>query len=211
MNSKRVITIAGILLVVLVGVAIGYIVKMQQLVMDEAELSNKICTEINPLSNERSKLYRESLSIGQSGDEKRYWKKTYEYLMISERVADAQKEWLASDKTFISKWDFKLLVPDYLQEIARLQFDAKKADLAAQEQTNLMLARYMLTPESTQTQLVNEILLKAQKRDELTEQMNKVWKEHENKFDIRVYFVQIPPDICANNRICIEGSQSCSF
>lgn len=187
--------IVGIIVLTII-LFMGYLFKYQQIVDEGSVLADEQCLNVEPLIKEKKALYDSSLQIlDASGSAEEYMTETSRYLGVSTKFIKAQREWLNKQRIFINRWDYKLLVPSYIQELSRLQFISREADVRSQE---ALEEAFTTSDNKRQLELSNTVIIEADNRNKADEDYNRIWKNYSNKFDIRTYFVNIPTSACLN-------------
>lgn len=196
MKKNKIIKILVGIIILTIILFMGYVFKYQQLVDEGSVLADEQCLTVDPLIKERKELYNNSLQIlDASGSADEYMAETSKYLVVSKKYTKAQKDWLSKQKAFINRWDYKLFVPSYIQDLSRLQFISREADVKAQE---ALEEAFIIKDNKKQLELSNIVMIETNKRNKADEEYDKIWKNYSNKFDVRVYFAKVPASACLN-------------
>ncbi len=197
MKKYKIIKIIFVIIVLIIILFMGYLWKYQQIVNEGSEIADRQCLIVQPLIDEKKSLYDNSLQPSiTSGDTEGYMNNNIKYLDISKKYIKAQEEWLAAQRKFISRWDYKLFAPSFIQDLSKQQFISRDADVEAQKALDESFA--VKDNPLRQYALADTVIKETAKRNKADSEYEKIWKIYSNKIDLRTYFIKVPQSACLN-------------
>ena len=193
---KTNLKIFGAFIILLILLFIGYNLKYQHLVNEGSTIAEEQCLKVNPLIAERKEVFSNTFEILQaSGNVEEYWDAQNKYIKVSTEYIKAQKDWLDKEKRFMGGWDFKLLTSQDIQEIAKLQYQAREADVKSQ---SALVEAFEISELNSEiaTELAQTSLEESNKRDKLYKELDELWSIHDSKFNLLAFFIRFPTSSC---------------
>ena len=183
-----------IILTIVIVAVVGYIIKYQQLVNVVSEIADEECLKVNPLLIERKNSYLASMKILQDlGGAKAYLNEMKNYINISKEFAIAQQAWLNTEKEYMNRWDYKLLVPSEMLKAGKAQYRSREADLNS---TKAFVELWNTKDPQKQKQLYSYIISQTKIVQQADDEYNKIWDKGYKGFNLGAYFTKIPPTKC---------------
>lgn len=183
-----------------------YIYKYQQIVNEGSYLADEHCIKVNPLVISRKNEYINQIQLMQaSASAQEVQDSISNYLEISNSYLTQEKIWLEKQKRFLSKWEFNLLMPQYIKEGANSQYSMYEADFLS---STYLTQAFFERDESKQMELSNKVLEETAKSKAAGDKYNAIWESEKGKTDWRYRFVRVLESKCPRENEDIPDVQN---
>lgn len=180
----------------------GYEFLFQQLVNEGSLIADKQCMDVNPLIIRRKNSYLNSMKIiSDKGSADDYMKELKNYLDVSNKFIAAERKWLNEEKTYMNRWDYKLILPAEIQRLGQLQYISREADVKS---TQAILDMLKTTDTNKQKEFVKVIVDQVKIGKDADYEYNQIY-EKGLPFDWRMKFVKVPPSKCPKENLNIPN------
>lgn len=196
MKNKKII---AFLIVVPAILFTLYIAKYQALIKESSALSDQHCLDVNPLIIERREKYIESLQVATLNTDLAV-EAMGEYLNLSKEYVKAEKQWLKKQEAFLNRWDVQMFLDRSVQEAGKWQYRIYEADYRSID----AVTRALGTKDTKEHDRLIQLSQQATKDGKYAQtEYTKLWKNRPTNFDIRNYFLTIPPSRCPDENFDI--------
>jgi len=179
-----------------------YIFKFQQLVNEGSIIADKQCMNVNPFIIGRKNSYINEMKImSNKGSADEYMRELNNYINFSNKYIPAQKKWLDEEKTYMNRWDYKLILPTEIQKLGMLQYISREADLQG---TQAILNILKTTDINKQKEYVKVIVDKVKIAKDADNEYDQIYKKG-IPFDWRMKFIKVPTSKCPKENLNIPN------
>lgn len=193
MNINKIQLLKIFIIIILLSI-IGYflyIEKYQQIVYEGTALAEEHCQTIEPVIRERNRVFMNNIEIlYTSTDAEELDSIRNEILLHSIILSDKYGPWLNKEKTFLERWDTKLLMSNHLKEVFLAEYEKYKID---DIQNDIFYLHIKKLPERTLEEELESILQQQIKTQQILQE--KITFASKQK-DFKTKFIDIPELNC---------------
>lgn len=180
----------------------GYEFLLQRLVNEGSLIADKQCMNVNPLIIRRKNSYLNSMKIiSNKGSADDYMKEFKNYLDVSNKFIAAERKWLNEEKTYMSRWDYKLILPAEIQKLGHLQYISREADMKSSQ---AWLDMFKVIDANKQKKYIKIIIDQVNIAKNADYEYNQIY-EKGLPFDWRMKFVKVPASKCPKENLNIPN------
>lgn len=186
MTRKRII------LFLLLGVLLfaGYMYKYQQLVNESYVLDDERCQNVEPLIDEKKRVGFDVAEALTASDSARFGFLAAKHQDLIYQYLPLAEHWLAKRKEFLNRQDVNLIISRDVRDTLWAQYEKYKIDYESNQAT----LAYYKDPASEKN--IRGMVEALQKMDQAQKTWDEKDREVKNRFNIRHFFVTVPPSKC---------------
>lgn len=173
---------------------IAYVFTFQYLVNKGFSIADEHCINVNPYIIERKNAYNAQYNIMMaSGSAQQFKIALDKYFQASKDYISAEKVWLPKDKALIDSPLFNLILPSYLKDTVRYQYEMYMADYLASVYID---EAFDEKDPAKQLELSRLVIQESKTRDLNQEKYNEISNKNLGASDWIFKFVKIPTSHC---------------
>lgn len=181
------------ILVVILILSSVYTSKFREVVNEGSNLIDEHCIKVNPLIIDRKNKFTEEYNVmlSNSGQDK-YIEALNNYRKSAVAYINEEKLWLSKYKTFIESNTFNLLMPLYVKEASKYQYQMYEGQYNS---AVYMERAWDEKDQALQLDLSNKVIEETKKSNKATDKYNALW-DSDLKIHWMFYLIKTPPSKC---------------